>query len=68
MLIGADGIHSVIRGQLFGSERLRFGGYLAWRGVTEGAGPMPEREAVVVVPRGSQAGAFLAVTGGFIGF
>jgi len=58
VLIGADGIHSAIRGQLFGSERLRFGGYLAWRGVTEGAGPLPEREALVVVARGSQAGCF----------
>jgi len=58
VLIGADGIHSVIRGQLFGSERVRFGGYLAWRGIAEGASPLPEREALVVVARGSQAGCF----------
>ena len=58
VLIGADGIHSVIRGQLFGSERLRFCGYLAWRGIAEGASPLPERVALVVVARGSQAGCF----------
>lgn len=58
VLIGADGIHSGIRGQLFGSERLWFAGYLAWRGIAEGAGPLPEREALVVVARGSQAGCF----------
>ena len=58
VLIGADGIHPGIRGQLFGSERLWFAGYLAWRGIAEGAGPLPEREALVVVARGSQAGCF----------
>lgn len=34
-LIGADGIHSVIRRQLFGTgaDPLRYSGYTAWRGV-----------------------------------
>jgi len=58
VLVGADGIHSVIREQLFGAERLRFAGYIAWRGIAEGASPLPEREALVVVGRGSQAGCF----------
>jgi 2-polyprenyl-6-methoxyphenol hydroxylase-like FAD-dependent oxidoreductase len=58
VLIGADGIHSVIRRQLFGSERLRFAGYLVWRGMGKGASPVPERESLVVVGRGSQAGCF----------
>jgi len=58
VLIGADGIHSVIRRQLFGGEKLRFSGYLAWRGIAERASPLPGREAVVVVARGSQAGCF----------
>jgi hypothetical protein len=48
----------VIREQLFGAERLRFAGYLAWRGIAEGASPLPERDALVVVGRGSQAGCF----------
>lgn len=33
-LIGADGIHSVVRTQMFGEERPRYAGYTAWRGVT----------------------------------
>lgn len=33
-LIGADGIHSVIRARLFGEEKPRYAGYTAWRGVT----------------------------------
>jgi 2-polyprenyl-6-methoxyphenol hydroxylase-like FAD-dependent oxidoreductase len=33
-LIGADGLHSMVRAQLFGEERLRYAGYTAWRGVT----------------------------------
>lgn len=34
VLIGADGIHSVIRSQLFGLAKPRYAGYTAWRGVT----------------------------------
>jgi FAD-dependent urate hydroxylase len=33
-LIGADGLHSTVRAQLFGTEKLRYAGYTAWRGVT----------------------------------
>jgi FAD-dependent urate hydroxylase len=33
-LIGADGIHSTIRAQLFGQHKPRYAGYTAWRGVT----------------------------------
>lgn len=33
VLVGADGIHSVIRRQLFGAARLRYAGYTAWRGL-----------------------------------
>jgi FAD-dependent urate hydroxylase len=33
LVIGADGIHSVIRRQLFPEVRLRYAGYTAWRGV-----------------------------------
>lgn len=32
-LIGADGIYSVVRSQLFGSQPPRYAGYTAWRGV-----------------------------------
>lgn len=40
VLIGADGIHSTIRTQLFGAQKLRYAGYTAWRGVTT----QPDRE------------------------
>ena len=33
VLVGADGIHSVVREQLFGPETPRFAGLAAWRGV-----------------------------------
>jgi 2-polyprenyl-6-methoxyphenol hydroxylase-like FAD-dependent oxidoreductase len=33
LLVGADGIHSVIRQQLFPAGKLRYAGYTAWRGV-----------------------------------
>lgn len=34
ILIGADGIHSCVRKQLFGEEKLRYAGYTAVRGIT----------------------------------
>jgi 2-polyprenyl-6-methoxyphenol hydroxylase-like FAD-dependent oxidoreductase len=58
VLIGADGIHSVIRERLFGGERMRFAGYLAWRGIAAGAVPLPAREPMVVLAPGSHAGCF----------
>jgi 2-polyprenyl-6-methoxyphenol hydroxylase-like FAD-dependent oxidoreductase len=33
VLVGADGLHSVVRAQLFGAGRPRYAGYTAWRGV-----------------------------------
>lgn len=35
VLIGADGLHSAVRAQLFGPEKPRYAGYSAWRGVVE---------------------------------
>lgn len=35
ILIGADGVHSTVRSQLFGADRPRFSGLVAWRGVIE---------------------------------
>ena len=35
ILIGADGIHSVIRAALHGSSRPRYAGYTCWRGVAK---------------------------------
>lgn len=33
-LVGADGIHSVVRGQFMGNRLPQYAGYTAWRGVT----------------------------------
>lgn len=33
VLIGADGVRSPVRSQLFGSEEVRFTGFVAWRGL-----------------------------------
>jgi len=35
LLLGADGIHSTIRAQLFGATLPRYAGYTAWRGVAQ---------------------------------
>ena len=35
LLLGADGIHSTIRRQLFGATPPRYAGYTAWRGVAQ---------------------------------
>lgn len=33
LLVGADGLHSVVRRQLLGEQPLRYAGYTSWRGV-----------------------------------
>lgn len=35
LLIGADGLHSTIRAQLFGARKPRYAGYTCWRGVAD---------------------------------
>jgi 2-polyprenyl-6-methoxyphenol hydroxylase-like FAD-dependent oxidoreductase len=35
LVIGADGIHSTVRRQMFPEIKLRYSGYTAWRGVVE---------------------------------
>jgi 2-polyprenyl-6-methoxyphenol hydroxylase-like FAD-dependent oxidoreductase len=44
LLVGADGLRSVVRAQLLGEAEPRYAGYTSWRGVTPpGAVPPPER-------------------------
>jgi 2-polyprenyl-6-methoxyphenol hydroxylase-like FAD-dependent oxidoreductase len=35
LLVGADGLHSVVRSQLHGPSKPRYAGYTCWRGVTK---------------------------------
>jgi len=57
ILIGADGIKSVIRNQILGDEPLRYAGYTAWRGVGNIDRPdVPQGVTMVAIGRGSQAG------------
>ncbi|HWB48945.1 MAG TPA: FAD-dependent monooxygenase, partial [Stellaceae bacterium] len=58
-LVGADGIHSVVRRSLFGDETPRYAGYHAWRGIAHGVDALlPEGQPLFVIGRGAQAGCF----------
>ncbi|HEY9714966.1 MAG TPA: FAD-dependent monooxygenase [Chroococcales cyanobacterium] len=59
LLVGADGIHSVVRPMLFGEERPRYAGYFAWRGIAHGVSHLLSiGEALFIIGRGAQAGCF----------
>ena len=57
VLVGADGISSVIRDGLHGKEEPRYAGYTAWRGICDDKGLLPKRSALLVMGGGSQFGA-----------
>lgn len=50
MLVGADGLYSVVREGLHGGQRLRYAGYTGWRGVARGADGLVRRG---LMPRGT---------------
>lgn len=56
ILIGADGIKSVIRGQLFEAAPLRYAGYTVWRGVTQFQ--LENQVGLTSMGRGAQFGLF----------
>ncbi len=56
LLIGADGLNSVVRRQLLGDTALRYAGYTSWRGVAPGAGSGPAHEVLEVWGRGLRFG------------
>lgn len=45
LLIGADGIRSAVRGQLFPGAQPRYAGYVAWRGIIDERAMRPELHA-----------------------
>jgi FAD-dependent urate hydroxylase len=64
VLIGADGIKSVVRGQLFGPEKPRYAGCVAWRGVGLIDRPeVPLGTSLVAVGKGMHFG-YLPIGGG----
>lgn len=56
ILVGADGISSVIRDGLHRAEAPRYAGYTCWRGVCQDNGVLPDRSALLVIGAGSQFG------------
>ena len=56
ILIGADGISSVIRARLHGSEPPRYAGYTCWRGICQDSGVLADRSALLAIGSGTQFG------------
>jgi 2-polyprenyl-6-methoxyphenol hydroxylase-like FAD-dependent oxidoreductase len=56
VLVGADGISSVIRGGLHGAEPPRYAGYTCWRGIRRDNGVLPDCTALLAAGAGSQFG------------
>jgi 2-polyprenyl-6-methoxyphenol hydroxylase-like FAD-dependent oxidoreductase len=56
VLVGADGISSVIRDGLHGAEAPRYAGYTCWRGICQDNGVLPDRSAFLAIGAGSQFG------------
>lgn len=57
ILIGADGIHSVIRQAILGDRKLNYAGYTSWRGIAHVVDPrVSHGEALLALGPGSQIG------------
>lgn len=56
VLVGADGISSVIRDALHGPQELRYAGYTCWRGIRSNDDVRVHRSALLVIGAGSQFG------------
>jgi 2-polyprenyl-6-methoxyphenol hydroxylase-like FAD-dependent oxidoreductase len=56
VLVGADGINSVIRAQLSGAAPPRYAGYTCWRGICRDRGVLPDRSALLALGAGTQFG------------
>ena len=54
VLVGADGISSVIREGLHGAEPPRYAGYTCWRGICRDNGVLPNRTPLMAAGAGSQ--------------
>lgn len=68
VLIGADGITSVVREALHGAEEPRYAGYTGLRGICADNGLLPERSPILIACKGSQFGAWPCGDGQFYWF
>jgi 2-polyprenyl-6-methoxyphenol hydroxylase-like FAD-dependent oxidoreductase len=63
VVIGADGIGSLVRRAIFGSCKLRYAGYPVWRAVTPFELAGAERTGTLTLGRGAQFGLFPMTSG-----
>ena len=63
VLVGAEGISSVIRDGLHGAEAPRYAGYTCWRGMRPDNGVLANRSALLALGAGSQFGLWLCGPG-----
>jgi 2-polyprenyl-6-methoxyphenol hydroxylase-like FAD-dependent oxidoreductase len=63
LLVGADGLRSVVRRQLLGETPLRYAGYTSWRGVAAVTGTVPPDEVTEMWGPGARFG-FATIGGG----
>jgi 2-polyprenyl-6-methoxyphenol hydroxylase-like FAD-dependent oxidoreductase len=56
VLVGADGLHSVVRREVLGDTPLRYAGYTSYRGIAEDAALVAEHEVTEMWGRGSRFG------------
>jgi FAD-dependent urate hydroxylase len=68
VLVGADGISSVIRAGLHGDDPPRYSGYTCWRGILCKEGLLPERSALLSAGGGKQFGVWPCGDGQFYWF
>ncbi len=68
VLVGADGISSVIRSELHGTKSPRYSGCTCWRGILQKPGLLPERSGILSAAGGKQFGALPCGEGQFYWF
>jgi 2-polyprenyl-6-methoxyphenol hydroxylase-like FAD-dependent oxidoreductase len=68
VVVGADGISSVIRAGLHGEAPPRYSGCTCWRGILRREGVLPERSAILSAGGGKQFGVWPCGTGQFYWF
>lgn len=56
LLVGADGLYSVVRTAVLGETPLRYAGYTSYRGIAQGAALVPDHEVTEAWGRGARFG------------